>query len=755
MQELRRLPIDSKALDRRNSQAANLLALDALLNLDGSDEAFAETFQALYPLFAFDRAMVLESAGNALRCIAAAPFEWVDRIWPGEFLCAVLNGRVLASASEADRAMWRGVPEDLVAPDQPALALPIAVEDRCAILLLVREQGSGAFDEEQIIVARHAAIVALAALAMRNGERLESEIQRLNLLIERLRESERNALQDYNLLREILELLPSGVTVRDNNGRPLLVNAAAAAGVPADGDAAREHLAESGAYPDGGVSTSEDSVADDTGVRTWLTSHKPVRIHGRPLLLSCSTDITERKQIENEWTRRAYFDDLTGLPNRLFIQEHVEDAIARAGSTEQVALAFIDIDNFKHINDYYSHAVGDSLLVKVANRITDHIRETDILARISGDEFLLLLEPIDGADLVHSIINRILTEMKEPFHIDTFEIFTSASIGVSIYPDHGQDYEALRRNADNAMYRVKSGTKGAALFFDSEMGESITARMEHEQQLRLAIRDNRFCCAFQPKVDIYTQEVVGFESLVRWRDENGENRPPSTFVSLAVELGLIDTITHFMLTETVNSINRLDGAFGTGTTFSINVPARLAGDLNFMRPFVGALKASGYAERIMLELTEDAFVATNPFQMQILPMLREIGVRISIDDFGTGYSSLAALADITADELKVDRSFITDIHQRPRSQSILKSIESLGQSLGMSITAEGVETIEELAYLQEATRIRFAQGFYFSKPFFLDEATSLKSTATARRALASPRERLDMNRYRASRGRGR
>jgi predicted signal transduction protein with EAL and GGDEF domain len=373
-----------------------------------------------------------------------------------------------------------------------------------------------------------------------------------------------------------------------------------------------------------------------------------------------------------------------------------------------------------------------------------------LLARISGDEFLLLLDPIEDANQVRAIIDRILVEMKQPFHIDTFEIFSSASVGVSIYPDHGQDYEALRRNADNAMYRVKSGTKGEALLFDAEMGQSITARMEHEQQLRLAIRDNRFCCAFQPKVDIYTEEVVGFESLVRWRDENGENRPPSTFVSLAVELGLIDTITQFMLTETVNSIERLDESFGGGTSFSINVPPKLAGDLNFMRPFVDALRASGYAERMMLELTEEAFVAANPFQMQILPMLREIGVRISIDDFGTGYSSLAALADITADELKVDRSFITDIHQRPRSQSILKSIESLGQALGMSITAEGVETIEELAYLQEATRIRYAQGFYFSKPFFLDDA-GVRGGVSGGRGLESAREPL--NRYRASRWR--
>jgi EAL domain-containing protein (putative c-di-GMP-specific phosphodiesterase class I) len=271
------------------------------------------------------------------------------------------------------------------------------------------------------------------------------------------------------------------------------------------------------------------------------------------------------------------------------------------------------------------------------------------------------------------------------------------------------------------MYRAKGGTKGDAVYFDVAMGQTISARMEQEQRLRLAIRDSRFCCAFQPKVDIHSEEVVGFETLVRWRDDDGEIHSPSTFVGLAVELGLIDPITHFVLAETIKSMARLDEAFGSGTTVSINVAAKQAGDLKFMRSFTDAIRASGCPERIMLELTEDAFVAKSLFQTQILPMLRDAGVRVSIDDFGTGYSSLSVLSEITADELKVDRSFITDIHKRPRSQSILRTIESLGASLGMSIVAEGVETHEELAYLHAATRIRYAQGYYFSKPFFLEE----------------------------------
>jgi diguanylate cyclase (GGDEF)-like protein len=466
---------------------------------------------------------------------------------------------------------------------------------------------------------------------------------------------------------------------------------------------------------------TEDRYADGAGERIWLTSHKPVHILDRKLLMSSSLDISDRKQVEDELARRAYFDDLTGLPNRILIEQRVEQAIRRDDGAARFAVAFIDLDNFKHINDYYSHAIGDALLRNVTERISRRLRETDMLARISGDEFLLLIDPVADAAQLHELVDHLLADLKQPFHIEAFEIFTSASLGVGIYPEHGRNYEALRRNADNAMYRSKHSTKGGVVYFDTTMGEAITARMELEQRLRLAIRDSKFCCAFQPKVDVHSQEVVGFETLVRWRDEDGEIQPPSSFVGLAIELGLIDPITHFVVEEAVRSIEQLDATFGAGTTISINVAAKQAGDLDFMRGLLQTIDQSRYARRIMLELTEDAFVGKSRFQLEVLPMIRELGVRVSIDDFGTGYSSLSVLADITADELKVDRSFITAIHQRPRSQSVLRTIESLGHALGMSIVAEGIETFEELAYLQGATRIRQAQGYYFSKPFFLDD----------------------------------
>jgi c-di-GMP phosphodiesterase Gmr len=242
-------------------------------------------------------------------------------------------------------------------------------------------------------------------------------------------------------------------------------------------------------------------------------------------LLTSSLDITERKQVEEGLLQRVNFDDLTGLPNRTLIRDRV-DLILR-DRERRFALAFIDLDNFKHINDYYSHAVGDALLLKIAQRIARRLRGSDMLARISGDEFLLLLDPIEDGGQIATIVEQILADLKQPLHIEAFEVFTSASIGVSIHPEHGLTYEELRRNADSAMYRPKSDAKGAAIYFDLNMGRAITARMELEQRLRLAIRDCRFCCAFQPKVDIRDREVVGFETLVRWRDDEGEIHPPA------------------------------------------------------------------------------------------------------------------------------------------------------------------------------------------------------------------------------------
>jgi cyclic di-GMP phosphodiesterase Gmr len=698
------------------ANASGIAAALKLLSAAGEGAAGPEAvLSALKSLIPFDRAVLLSLHEGSLQCIAAEPASEPRFSCEGVALQDLLNLRCIpCGQSKLELGEFAGLEES-------ALILPAGLAGRAAAAVLVRVDAAASFNDNDLTFARLCAAASLASIvAVRRPASNEATPEQ--------------AVED-RLLKVILDHLPISLTVQDRDGRFILVNAIAAADLavsaeklvgssPADFLSPREAIArrewEESVIAGGKTITAETRVADHEGVRILLTSHTPVFITNNTLLISSSVDITEHKEVERRLTERAHIDKLTGLPDRVRIEQHVE-AVIDSGEQRPFALAFIDLDNFKHVNDYYSHAIGDGLLIKISERIKAKIKARDMLARISGDEFLLFLDGYENEAAVNGVIEEVLSEIKRPFHLEGFEIFSSCSIGVSFYPVHGRNYETLRRNADGAMYGAKARAKGQAMYFDDGLGKQIAARMEAEQRLRLAIRDKRFVCAFQPKVDIHTQEVVGFETLVRWRDSDGEIHPPGQFISLAIELGLINPITSFVLSETIASLDKLDAAFGEGKSVSINVGAKQTGDLAFMRGLIDTIRQSGCAERLILELTEDAIVEKGVFQSEILPSLREIGVRISIDDFGTGYSSLSALADITADEIKIDRSFISRIHERPRSQSVLKAIESLARSLGMSMVAEGVETAEELIYLQTASRIRFAQGFYFSKPVYLDE----------------------------------
>jgi c-di-GMP phosphodiesterase Gmr len=558
-------------------------------------------------------------------------------------------------------------------------------------------------------------------------------------------------------LHDVISQLPVGITVQDHQGHFLFVNEAAGAHFnlasfsvespdlfPYSQLKRRQELCVE-ALRTGEAARSEERFGGASGDREFLSSHWPIKLADRPLLLTSTIDVTTQRARERELYRLAYYDELTGVATRRLVERRVDELIARE-RREKFALVFMDVDNFKNVNDYYGHSVGDGLLKQFAQRIGFHLGSSDLLGRISGDEFLLLLDPVQDESEVAGFVTSLLDRIKAPYLIDGSEVFTSASIGVSCFPQHGRTYEALCQNADIAMYRAKSRTKGTFAIFDSSMERETAERMRNEQALRLAIQDRQFCCAFQAKVDIRTQEVRGVEALVRLRNEHGILQAPATFIDLATELGLIDRLTHLVLDEIMASIDQINSMFGGHASISINVAAKQAGNLEFMHSFAQALDATGCAKRFMVEVTEDAFLEKSEFQTEILPLLRKIGVGVSIDDFGAGYSSLSALADITADEIKIDRSFITDIHKRPRSQSILKAIESLSEALGMTVVAEGIETFEELAYLQAATKIRYGQGFYFAKPVLLDkgELRTVPSDgpsrlAADRRTLQGPR----------------
>jgi diguanylate cyclase (GGDEF)-like protein len=542
----------------------------------------------------------------------------------------------------------------------------------------------------------------------------------------------------------IISSLPVGVAVQDEAGNYLLVNNAAAAHY----DVAPRAIVDPGALvslvpdlfdilpnqasPDLDAATLQGRIAEQPNGTVLLTRQRSIRIGGRSLVLSASLDFTEHKEAENELSRRADFDELTSLPKRALVESYVKDVMRLTEETGRFALVFMDIDNFKHINDYYGHGAGDALLVKLTDRLKREIRQTDMLARIGGDEFLLVLNPVGRTSDVVATVDHLIKRMKAPFLIDGFEVFASASVGVSLYPDHGTTYGDLRQNADTALYQVKNEMKGAFALFNEEMEREATERMELEQSLRLAILEKRFRCAFQPKVDIRTRAVIGIEALVRLYGESGIIQAPGEFIDLATELGLIDELTHLVLEQIMNSLDLIDERFGSGVSISINVAAKQANDLAFMSSFATALAATGCPNRFIIEVTEDAFVRKSQFQSEMLPKLREIGVGVSIDDFGTGYSSLSALAEITADEIKIDRSFITDVQERPRSQAILRAVESLCEALGMTVVAEGVQSHEELAYLETATKIKYAQGYLFAEPELIDQLEERTRTSSIR-----------------------
>lgn len=409
--------------------------------------------------------------------------------------------------------------------------------------------------------------------------------------------------------------------------------------------------------------------------------------------------------------RRAFFDDVEG---------RFRDARDRC---RPVSFLMFDADHFKSINDRFGHATGDKVLIGLVRILKDTCHDKGPVGRYGGEEFCLAIAGFAETD-VEKLADQIrLAIAGVSTWLPNGERVT-VSIGMAFSQDGAGEITELVKRADEALYHAKSTGRNRVINW-SKIPPSEEPSNVVVEKLRATVKAGSFRCAFQPKVDIRNRRVVGFEALVRLPDDDDQLYPPSEFIGLAVKADVIKELTYCVLDIAIASMHCLDESFGPDTTMSVNVAAKLINDSEFMIPFIHRLHQSGMAERFILELTEESFIEKGIFQAEIVPVLRGLGIRISIDDFGTGYSSLSALADITANELKIDRSFVFDIHTRPRNQSILQAIGSLGSALGMSVVAEGVETFEELTYLLAATNIRIVQGFYFSKPFFLEDIESV------------------------------
>ncbi len=453
--------------------------------------------------------------------------------------------------------------------------------------------------------------------------------------------------------------------------------------------------------------------------RILKTQRSRLTLKGETLELALTNDISEQKQARDALFQQAYFDDRTGLPNRMLFETIVRDLNLQGAAN--FAIGGLSLDNFERFKVYYGSPLSAALLTKIAARVSDALSPADCLAQVGDHEFALLIAPAAARSELQARMQTLLQRLREPFFVEDQELFVAASLGLSLCPEHGVDYETLKFKAEAALHRARGDANHNLRFFDPEVSAPGIDRAALEQALRQAIRDRRFCCAFQPKYNFRLNKICGLEILLRWRDGEGASHPPGEMIELALDLGLMNDIAHLALADGLAAMDAIDDAFGPDVTLGFNIAARQANDARFMRGIADVLRRSGQARRFVIELTEEALVMADEFQTSVLPMLRAIGAKLSIDDFGVGYSSLSKLAEITADEVKVDRSLIAAIHMRPRSQTLLRAIESMSEALGMSVVVEGVETSDELDYLKAHSRIAIAQGYYFAKPMTLEE----------------------------------
>jgi diguanylate cyclase (GGDEF)-like protein len=413
----------------------------------------------------------------------------------------------------------------------------------------------------------------------------------------------------------------------------------------------------------------------------------------------------------------ASYDVLTKSANRNLLQDRLAQAIALAGRQgRQVAVIFVDIDNFKYVNDSLGHRAGDLLLKTVTERLGGCVRDVDTIARHGGDEFVLVLPDQSSEEQASQIIQRILTAIAQPIVIDGQELNITCSLGASFYPQDGADGETLLKNADAAMYRAKELGRNTFQFYGKDINTRVSERIGMESSLRRALERNELVLRYQPQVHLGTGKIVGAEALIRWKHPKLGTVLPERFIPLAEETGLIDSIGDWVMRTACAQNKAWQDARLPKITVSVNLSARQFRQKGFADSVSSVLRDTGLQSRYLgLELTEGLVMHNTAAGILILEKLKNMGVNLSIDDFGTGYSSLSYLRRFPIDELKIDQSFVRDVMVDPNDATIAKAIIALALELNLKVTAEGVETEKHIAFLQEH-RCDQAQGFYFSRP---------------------------------------
>jgi diguanylate cyclase (GGDEF)-like protein/PAS domain S-box-containing protein len=427
-------------------------------------------------------------------------------------------------------------------------------------------------------------------------------------------------------------------------------------------------------------------------------------------------DITERRLYQVRIERQANYDPLTGLANRSLLQDRLQQALLTTASSERrVAVAFVDLDRFKYINDSLGHHVGDELLKSVGARLKSCVRDCDTVARLGGDEFVLLINGHTGPEYVRQLMDKMLAAVAQPWVIEQGEFLVSCSIGVALHPEDGEEAQTLLKHADTAMYRAKDSGRNNFQFFTRELNALMTEQLELETHLRRALERDQFVLRYQPRVNMATGQIVGAEALLRWRIPQRGTIPPGRFIALAEETGLIVPIGKWVLETACKQNKAWQEAGVPPLVVSVNVSARQFRQDSLVQTVAEVLQSTGLEPRYLeLELTESMVMHDAPQLVAMLDELKELGVKMAVDDFGTGYSSLSYLKRFPVDRLKVDRSFVEHMTTEADDATIVRAIIALGHNLGLKVVAEGVETAQQARALR-AYQCDEAQGFLYAR----------------------------------------
>ena len=544
-------------------------------------------------------------------------------------------------------------------------------------------------------------------------------------------------------LSAALEGMPQGLAMFDGELKLIVCNAHYAAMYRLDAehtepgtplDTILEHRLTNGTSPVGAVSFVNETIA--RAATPSLSAHEHALNDGRiisviraPLatggVVGIHMDVTEKRNSEKQIAFLAHHDPLTGLANRVQLRAHIGQNLAPAGggdAARRFAVLSLDLDHFKDINDTLGHSVGDALLCAVAARLRELVGEGDLVSRTGGDEFSIVQaateRPVKAAA---DLAGRIVESLHAPFDLGHHQVVIGASLGIAVAPDDGSDTDQLLKNADMALYRAKDDGRGGFHFFEAAMDAKAQARRVLELDLRKASAAGEFDLFYQPIVNLEENRISGFEALLRWNHPTRGRVPPDAFIGLAEETGLIVPIGEWVVRQACAEAMK----WPSDLRIAVNVSPVQFRSRNLVAMVMSALAAAGLPpNRLELEITETVLMHNNEATLAMLHQLRALGVRISMDDFGTGYSSLSYLRSFPFDKIKIDQSFVRDLLANPESIAIIRAVAGLGQSFGMTTTAEGVETREQLDQMR-AEGCTEVQGFFFSKPMPAAEIATL------------------------------